>query len=1041
MNRLFQFERQVRRPRRRHLKHWLTITLTIQAIGLFLFNPAATGQSDGPAVLPEMRWRLVGPFRGGWASAAVGIAEKPNTFYFGAVAGGVWKTENAGRTWQPLMQHEAAASVGAMDVAPSQPNILYVGTGQVTMRYDVASGNGVYRSDDGGKTWQHLGLEETRHIGRVLIDPGDPDRVLVAAMGHAFDANPERGIYLTEDGGKHWQHVLSVNDETGAVDLAWDPQHPVIVYAALWQFRQHPWLDYFQAQEGPGSGIYKSEDSGRTWQKLSGKGLPAGPLGRVGLATPPGGHGKTVYATVAASKGAGFYRSDDSGQSWTLLNENPELSSDYFCRVTVAPDNPEKIYVMGRSIHLSEDGGHTFNIIKGSPGGDDYHFLWINPAHPDHMITASDQGTVATVDGGQTWSSWYNQPTGQFYHLAADDQFPYKIYSGQQDNGTVQILSRGPYGVIEERDWHPVGGDERDYEVPKPGNPNIVLGSGLGGYVSRANQETRQVANVSPWPVSSYGAKLNTVRYRYTWITPLTFSPLGTQALYFGAQVLFRSFDDGDHWEIISPDLSAKKPHAQNCDDPNIEEARDCGYGVIYSIAPSPLAEDVIWVGTDDGLVHLTRDSGKNWQNVTPPSVPHWGRINTISPSSFSVNTAYVAVDAHRTGHFAPLILKTDNDGKTWETIIDGLPEDQFVFAVRADPQRAGLLYAATNRSVYFTLDDGQHWQPLAFNLPTASVRDLLVHHGDLLAGTQGRGIWALDNLAPLRTMPKDLSARSAYLFPPADTWRLRSNENRDTPPPPSTPLGQNPPAGAVIDYWLKNDANAPVTLTIRDEAGEIVRRFSSDDPPETLTANQYFQSGWIKKEKQLSAKAGAHRFIWDLRYPRPAALAYNYKIAAVWNDGTLIGPEGPLVLPGKYTVSLSVNGKELRQPLTVKMDPRVQVPVEALKDQLALARDVAATLAEVVKTFRAIDPILKARQKEKQTGALIDSLEVLTTKGRSSLSAVAGVLTKLAGAVQSADAAPTQGQREVFGQYRKNYTGLLHRWQALESRLNLKNE
>ena len=420
-------------------------------------------QSTGDQNLPALRWRLVGPLRAGWASSAVGIADRPNTFYFGAVAGGVWKTVNAGRSWQPLMQQEAAASIGALDLAPSDPNVLYAGTGQVTMRYDVASGNGVYRTGDGGETWHHLGLDETRHIGRILIDPKDADRVLVAALGHAFDANPERGVYLTKDGGKSWQQVLFVNDETGAVDLAWDAEHPAVVYAALWQFRQHPWLDYFQPQEGPGSAIYKSTDGGEHWRKLPGKGLPAGPLGRVGLATPRGGSGKTVYATVAASKGAGFYRSDDGGESWSLLNSDSELSSDYFCRITVAPDNPEVVYVMGRSIHRSDDGGHNFTISKGSPGGDDYHLLWINPKHPDHMITAADQGTVVSVDDGQTWSSWYNQPTGQFYHLAADDQFPYHIYSGQQDNGTVHIVSRGPYGVIEERDWHPVGGDERDY--------------------------------------------------------------------------------------------------------------------------------------------------------------------------------------------------------------------------------------------------------------------------------------------------------------------------------------------------------------------------------------------------------------------------------------------------------------------------------------------------------------------------------------------------------------------------------------------------
>ncbi|MFQ5706843.1 MAG: WD40/YVTN/BNR-like repeat-containing protein [bacterium] len=1009
------------------------IILIVQALMLFFSVPFGQAQTNGETVLPALRWRLVGPLRAGWASVAAGIPEQPNTFYFGAVAGGVWKTDNAGRTWQPLMQHENSASVGALDVSESNPNILYVGTGQVTMRYDIVAGDGVYRSDDGGKTWKHTGLTETRHIGRILIDPRNSNRVLVAAMGHAFDSNPERGVYLTNDGGKNWRQVLFVNEETGAVDLAWDPEHPAVVYAALWQFRQHPWLDYFQPQEGPGSAIYKSEDGGEHWQRLSGKGLPVGPLGRIGLETPRGGAGRIVYATVAASKGAGFYRSDDSGQTWQLLNKDPELSSDYFCRVTVAPDNPQLVYVMARSIHRSDDGGRHFTISKGSPGGDDYHFLWINPRYPDHMITAADQGTVVTVDGGQTWSSWYNQPTGQFYHLAADDQFPYKIYSGQQDNGTVEIASRGPYGVIEERDWRPVGGDERDYEVPKPGDPNLVFGSGLGGYVSRANQETHQVANVSPWPVSSYGAKLNTVRYRYTWITPLAFSPTGRHALYFGAQVLFRSLDDGDHWEIISPDLSAKKENAQNCDDPGIDEARDCGYGVIYTIAPSPTAEDVIWVGTDDGLIHLTTDAGVHWQNVTPKAVAPWGRIDAIAPSPFSEHAAYAAVDLHRTGDFTPLILKTGDEGRSWQKITTGLPANQFVFAVRTDPRKEGLLYAGTNRSVYVSFDDGGHWQSLALNLPTTSVRDLLVHNGDLIAGTQGRGIWVLDNLAPLRERQASLTEKPVHLFQPASAWRLRSSENHDTPPPPDTPLGQNPPTGAIIDYWLKHAAHGSVTLTFRDQAGQIVRTLSSDDKPEHLTANRYFQAGWIAKEIHLSNEAGMHRFVWDLRYARPAALEYNYKIAAVWHDGTPLAPEGPLVLPGRYTVTLNVDGKDYTQPFTVKLDPRVQVRQAALQQQLELARSIDKILNQVVTTYHTVENALKSKKKKQATGVVIDSLATLLNKGHPSLASVAGVLANLATAVQMADAAPTQGQQEVFSQCRKQFDALLKRWHNIQ--------
>ncbi|MCL4509828.1 MAG: hypothetical protein M1470_01995 [Bacteroidetes bacterium] len=487
------------------LSAFLFVTIAILLIASY---GMAGAQTVPEQTYSDMHWRLVGPYRAGWATMAVGVANEPNTFYFGAAGGGVWKTIDAGRTWQPLMQHESASSVGAIDVAPSDPNVIYVGTGQVALRYDILSGDGVYRSSDGGKTWTNVGLKETHHIGRILIDPQNPDRVLVAALGHVFGPNSERGVYLTNDGGKSWQKVLFVDDSTGAVDLAFDPLHPSVVYAALWQMRMHPWLDYFYPQTGAGSGIYKSEDGGEHWTRLTGGGLPDGQLGRIGLGVARGSRGQIVYATIIASKGeSGLYKSNDGGKSWQFVNNDQGLANSYFSRVTVDPNNADIVYVMDRSIHRSDDGGKHFSMFKGAPGGDDYHFLWINPSNTKYMITASDQGCVVSVDSGKSWSSWYNQPTGQFYHIAVDDQFPYKIYSGQQDNGTVGILSRGPYGVIEDRDWHPVGGDERDYDVPKPGNPNLVFGSGLGGHVSRFDNVTRQVAEISPWPVSSYGAR------------------------------------------------------------------------------------------------------------------------------------------------------------------------------------------------------------------------------------------------------------------------------------------------------------------------------------------------------------------------------------------------------------------------------------------------------------------------------------------------------------------------------------------------------
>ena len=759
----------------------------ILTVLLFLYSfKTGVAQSVPLQTYGGMQWRLVGPFRAGWATMAQGIADEPNTFYFGGAGGGVWKTNDAGRTWLPLMQHEESSSIGAIAIAPSNPKIIYVGTGQVALRYDMLSGDGVYRTEDGGVTWKNIGLKDTRHIGRILIDNKNPDRILVAAMGHAFGPNKERGVFLTKDGGHSWHHVLFIDDSTGAVDLAADPSYPKVVYSALWKMQMHPWLDYFMPQTGLSSGIYKSEDGGEHWQKLNGGGLPDGPLGRIGLAVAPGSKGEIVYATIIASgRGSGFYKSTDAGKSWQYMNKDGGLANSYFSRVTVDPKNPDIVYVMDRSIHLSEDGGKTFTIFKGAPGGDDYHFLWINPSDPTHMITASDQGCVVTVNGGKSWSSWYNQPTGQFYHIAADDQFPYKIYSGQQDNGTVGILSRGPYGVIEDRDWHPVGGDERDYDIPKPGNPDLVFGSGLGGPVSRFNEVTRQVAAVSPWPISSYGARQTKVRYRYTWITPIAFSPIKPYPLYFGAQYLFKSTDDGDHWKKISPDLSGKVEGSKDYFNPDLAQAKEAGYGVIFSIAPSPIKQNIIWVGTDDGLIQLTTDNGNHWRNVTPPSVPVWARIDAVTPSPFNPGAAYAAVNTHRLNKDEPLIIKTTDYGKTWQKIIRGLPTDEYVNVVRTDSVRKGLLFAGTNRSVYVSFDDGSNWQPLGLNFPTTTVNDLIVHDNDLIAGTQGRGIWILDDIEPLREITPATASAAAYLFHTADAWRLRADENRDTPWPP----------------------------------------------------------------------------------------------------------------------------------------------------------------------------------------------------------------------------------------------------------------
>ncbi|MBN2638666.1 MAG: hypothetical protein JXR65_06220 [Bacteroidales bacterium] len=1006
--------------------------ILIPAILLLILPFHAFSQTIPSKAFADMHWRLVGPFRAGWSTMAEGIPNKPNTFYFGAAGGGVWKTTDAGRTWQPLMQNQQASSVGALAISPSNPEIIYVGTGQVAVRYDILDGDGVYKTSDGGKTWKNIGLKDSRHIGRILIDPHDPNHVLVAALGNVFKPNAERGIFLTTDGGISWKKVLFVNKNTGAVDLASDPKNPSVIYAALWQMQMHPWLDYFSPQIGPGSGIYKSTDGGLHWEKLTGNGLPKVNPGRIGLAVAPESEGKIVYASIQAEKNqGGIYRSDDGGKSWKHVNHNPSLADSYFSRVTVNPKNPDIVYVMDRSIQRSDDGGKHFEVFKGSPGGDDYHFLWINPLDTTHMVAASDQGTAVTVNNGESWSSWYNQPTGQFYHVAVDDRFPYSIYSGQQDNGTVKILSRGPYGVISIRDWHPVGGDERDYDIPKPGNPDWVFGSGLGGKISRFNEVTRQSGEISPWPISSYGARPTTVRYRYTWITPLVFSPIKPYPLYFGAQYLFQSYDNGDHWKIISPDLTGIKPKVPKAENPDLAQATANGYGVIYSIAPSPIDQNMIWVGTDNGLIQLTEDGGKHWKNVTPPNIPLWGRINSVAPSPFSKNTAYVSVDLHRLGESKPLILKTNDYGKTWTTITKGIPSNEYMNVVRVDPVKKGLLYASTNRSVYVSFNDGALWQPLTFNLPTTSVRDLVVHNNDLIAGTQGRGIWILDNLAPLREMTAQIPEQQVYLFSPASAWRIRSSENHDTPWPPSTPLGQNPPAGAIIDYWLKDNVQQQINISIKDSTGNVIAQFSSNEETKELPVHRYFDKDWVGKTERLSSNAGMHRFVWNLRYPRPSALEYHYSIAAVWTDGAPILPQGPLVMPGHYTVTLSINGKNYSQPLTIKMDPRVQVSKKDLAQQLQFALQVDALLNKSVALYNKIGRMEdKANLSAKTKKELSDILRT----GQPHLSSIISGLTSLATSVQRADAAPVQGEMEVFSHYKNQVKELIDRWENIKN-------
>ncbi len=991
--------------------------------------PPATNAQDFFAAL---QWRLIGPHRGGRTLAVSGVRGQPETFYSGAVGGGVWQTTNAGHVWTPIFDAQPIASIGALAVAPSDPNIIYVGTGEADMRSDISFGNGMYKSIDAGRTWTQLGLSDTQQIGRVLVDPRDANIVLVAALGHGFGPNVERGVFRSTDGGRNWNKVLYKDESTGAIDLSYDPANAQTVYAALWNTRRAAWSVYAPTT-GPGGGLYKSTDGGQTWQELRGHGLPAGLLGRTGLAVAAGG--RRVYALIEAER-RGLYRSDDAGANWQLVSTDPRISSRswYFSGVTVDPRNPDVVYLPNVSLYRSTDGGHTFQTIKGAPGGDDYHTLWIDPDNTQRMILASDQGTVISVDGARTWSSWYNQPTAQFYHVAVDNQFPYWVYGAQQDSGTAAVISRSNYGQITFRDWHPIGAGESGYILPDPVNPDIVYGGSTGGDLFRWTQRTGQVQDISP-TLSSAVAK---VKHRYPWTTPIVFAPHAPHVLYQASQFLMRTADNGMSWTLISPDLT------QRANTQGVKE--DNGKAVIYTVAPSPVKAGQIWLGTDNGLVQLTRDEGKTWTEVTPQGLSDWSTVSIIEASPFDAATAYAAVDRHQVDDLQPYIYRTHDYGKTWSKITDGIPAPAYVRVVRADPVRQGLLFAGTELGIYVSFDDGGHWQSLQLNLPVASVRDLVVKDNDLVVATHGRSFWILDDISPLRQLDAAAVAAAAHLCKPAPAFRLRQNENRDTPLPPETPAGTNPPAGALIDYRLQAAASE-ATLEIFDAQGQLVRRFSSNDEARKVADVQAFPTYWLRPPAPLSAQAGAHRFVWDLRYAHPLALRYDYSIAAAYGADTPSDPQGPLVLPGTYQLKLTVAGRSLTAPLEVRLDPRVSVRPDALKQQFELAMSINAALAE---SYDAVQQIRDLRRqltdmqndpKDKEIAAaahaLDEKLAALLTAGAApqpaNLIALNGDLAALITTVGAADAAPTTQAVATFAELRPALDAQLASWAALK--------
>ncbi|MBV9622899.1 MAG: glycoside hydrolase, partial [Acidobacteria bacterium] len=860
-----------------------------------------------------MRWRMVGPFRGGRTRALAGVPAQPNVFYVGAANGGVWKSDDYGRTWNPIFDTQETQSIGAIAVSPSRPEVIYVACGEGLQRPDLSVGNGIYKSIDGGKSWRHLGLDAAQQIPALAINPKNPDELFAAVLGHPYGPNPERGIFRSRDGGASWEKVLYKDENTGGSDVEIDPENPDVVYAALWQSRLGPWEDD-NAFAGAGGGLFKSTDGGTNWHKLS-RGLPDNVV-QANIAIAPSRPSR-LYATVSTTtpssygsdKGAGLFRSDDGGESWTRLGSDPRpvmrIGGGDLSVPKVDPQNPDVVYTASIVTLRSRDGGRSWESIRGAPGGDDYQNLWINPDHPNIILLTSDQGAIVSVNGGETWSSWYNQPTAQLYHVIATNTFPYKICGAQQESGSVCISERGNDGEITFREWHPVGVIEYGYVAPDPLDPDIIYGAGRSE-VSRFHWSTGQVDDVTPAPLRG--------KHRFDRTEPLMFSPVDPHRLYYAAEILFESNDGGRSWQTISSDLTRKEPGIPTSvgDQAGLNPRAQKQRGAIYSLAASFQKVNTLWAGTDDGLVWITRDGGKNWKDITPSGLTPWSKITQISTSRFDDDSAYVSVSRFRIDDLRPYIYRTHDGGRSWQEITAGLRENAPVNSIRADPVRKGLLFAATENAVWTSFDDGDHWQSLQLNLPHTSMRDLWIHDNDLIVATHGRSFWVLDDISALRqlTAPAGAAAPAAeaHIFQPAPAYRVRRDTNTDTPIPPDEPLGQNPPDGAILDYILPHAVTGRLRLEILDDQGRLVRRYDSGDRPEVSPEEQskeLIPTYWLRPWRALATGAGMHRWIWDLRYPSPLASEHEYPIAAVPHN-TPRYPLGPSALPGQYTVRLT---------------------------------------------------------------------------------------------------------------------------------------
>ncbi len=988
--------------------------------------------------LAGMKWRLVGPFRGGRVEAVAGVPGNSQLFYMGAVDGGVWKTTNAGKSWTPISDKAHLESIGAIAVAPSDPNVIYVGTGEPCLRSDITYGNGMWKSTDGGKTWKHIGLKDTRHIATILVDPHDPNLVLVAAIGHAFGPNAERGVFRTTDGGKTWKKVLYKNDKTGAVDLADDPNNPRIVYAALYQELRTPWSF---VSGGPGSGIYKSTDEGETWTQLTGHGLPKGVLGRIGLAV--GADSSTVYALIEAKKG-GLYVSHDAGENWSFVSGDHRLMQRpwYFMHIFADPKNTDTIYVLNVRSWRSTDGGHRWTVIH-VPHGDN-HALWIDPTDPRRMILGNDGGATISEDWGKTWSTLDNQPTAQFYHVSVDNDFFFHLYGAQQDNSPVEIASRTGHGAITNKDWIPLGGGESGYVVPDPLNPNIVYAGGYLGMLSRYNKETEVSREISPWPKGVDGLPASAWKYRFTWTEPIAISPQDAHVLYFAGNVLFKSTDGGASWTVISPDLTRNDKSKQGISGGPITADQTSAeyYDVIYTVAPSPLAKGLIWAGTDDGLIWLTRDGGKHWQNVTPKGMPAWSNVSLIDASPEKPGTAYAAVNRFKLDDLKPYLWKTTDYGKTWTAITNGIPAGAFVRAVREDPKRPGLLYAGTEKGVYVSFNDGAKWQSLNLNLPVVSVRDLVVKDNDLVIATHGRSFWILDDVSPLRQMTAKTLDEPVHFFKPARGYRLHGGGGFG----PSHGAGTNPPVGMILDYELKSKPKGEISLDILDSHGNVVRQYSSKKKKAPVCPVPPFSP---HHPERLPKKAGLNRFVWNLRYAKPVSIPCE-----VYSEPEM---KAPVAVPGHYEARLTVAGKTYTQPLDVLVDPREKVTQAELQKQFdlmmklsSLSGEAHAIVLEVESLRSQLDTLDKrvagnekdkevveaARALRKKIDAIEDALYQPKAKIDEDLinypTKLSGMLAYLQYAVGSSDAAPTAQDVVMYERYRKEMAAISARWKQV---------